>query len=441
MIDAKWFAQKITDRSLTGISLATRALIRSGDLPVGTHLPPLRDIAFELGVSPATVSSAWRDLRQQKLLSGRGRNGTFVTADQFIPRPERLASSGNYGPGVLDLSQAIPDPDLLPDLRPALAHATELADLNSYDRSRIVAELETEVRSVWPYDPEALLATSGGYQAIFSITNAMIPPGSLVAMEMPTAMRLLDIFEAQGCQVLPVETDIDGPRPEALARALMKKPVAFVFQPRLHSVTSHLVTPERLAALGDILEISDCLIIEDDGVGQIGPLPPQSLGGRFPDRVFHVMSFSKSFGPDLRLGVLSASREAVGQVQSYRSFSAGWTSRLLQRTAAWLLQDQKTADALANARKIYCQRKQALVTALRARGIALPPPSNDGLSIWLPVESERFALVTLAARRIAVAAGSKYTLFDNQDHIRLGTGCLTDNVEAVADAIALSVEI
>jgi len=64
LYSAKWLAEKIGDRSIRGIALETSALIRAGVLPVGTRLPSIRDLAYELEISPATLSEAWADLRR-----------------------------------------------------------------------------------------------------------------------------------------------------------------------------------------------------------------------------------------------------------------------------------------------------------------------------------------------------------------------------------------
>ena len=76
------------------------------------------------------------------------------------------------------------------------------------------------------------------------------------------------------------------------------------------------------------------------------------------------------------------------------------------------------------------------MSALAACGIALPP--GDGLSIWVPVASEQFALVTLAARRIAVLPGSKCAVTPTH-HIRVATAILADRYEYVAESIRLAV--
>ncbi|MGZ2385842.1 aminotransferase-like domain-containing protein [Rhizobium brockwellii] len=434
-VEASWFAKKIADRSIRGIALETSALIRAGVLPIGTRLPAIRDIAYELHVSPATISEAWSELRRQKIISGRGRNGTWVSGDRFVAKPERLASSGNYAAGVLDLTLAAPDAALLPRLAEAMAYGASVDDLNSYERSRIVPELKDAVSERWPYQAEAFLATNGGYNAVYTILHALVSSGSSVAIEHPTGMRLLDILEDLGVKIIPVACDGEGPLPDSLRDALRQRPAAFLFQPRLHSVTGVTVSSSRLDQLGDVLEDSDTLIIEDDGVGDVSAAPPQSLGDRFAERTIHILSLSKSLGPDLRLAVLSSSAPIVDQIQSYRSFSAGWTSRIVQGAAAWLLRDPATWQLIAEAREIYRQRRDALADALSERGIPIPP--SQGLCLWVPVVSEPFAMVTLAARNIAVNPGSKFSVLPSS-HIRVATSTLSDRCEEAADAIALA---
>lgn len=433
--DADWFAQKLNDRSIRGIAIETSALIRGGALPVGTKLPAIRDLAFALGISPATISNAWHELRRQKIISGRGRNGTWVSGDRFVAQPERLASVGNYGKGVLDLTAAVPDVTLLPKLADAMAYGASAENLNSYERSRILPELEIEARKTWPYEPEAFLATNGGYNAVYTLFHALVLPGASVAVEDPTGMRLLDILEDRGVRIIPVTCDSEGPMPSSLQEALRFRPVAFLFQPRIHSVTGQSVSPERMERLADILRDTDTLIVEDDGVGDICETPRHSLGRHYPDRVIHILSYSKTHGPDLRLAVLSSSRAIVEQIQSYRSFSAGWTSRILQAAAAWLLRDEATHEALRHARTIYQTRRSNLVGALGNRKIVAA--EGGGLCAWVSVSSEPFAIVTMAARGIAVHPGAKFSILPS-NHLRIATATLSDRCDEVAEAMALA---
>lgn len=433
--EARWLAERITNKTIRGIALETSALVRAGVLPVGTRLPAMRDLAYELGVSPATISEAWSELRQQKIISGRGRNGTWVCAERFVAKPERLASAGHYGANVLDLSMAVPDQALLPPLAKAMVYATSVGDLNSYARSRIVPELRDAIAGDWPYEPEAFLAINGGYNGVYTTLRALVRPGSVVAVEHPTAMRLLDILEDLGVKIVPVLSDSEGPLPASLSQALAERPAAFLFQPRLHSVTGQTVTLQRIEALAGVLAESDTLIIEDDGLADISAERPVSLGKRFPDRTVRIVSFSKTLGPDLRLAVLSGSASIVEQIQSYRAFSAGWTSRVLQAAVAWLIRDEETSQIVAAARATYQERRDTLARELRDRGVQTMPGS--GLCLWVPVQSEPFAMVTLAARNIAVVPGNKFSILPSA-HIRVATSKLTSGHAQVAEAIALA---
>jgi DNA-binding transcriptional MocR family regulator len=290
------------------------------------------------------------------------------------------------------------------------------------------------VKPRWAYDAEAYVATNGGYDAVHVTLQALLMPGSVVAVEEPTAMRLLDILEGGGAYVVPVACDAVGPKPAALAEALRKKPAAFLFQPRTHCITGHCVSGGRFEELAEVLRASDVLIIEDDGVGDISSQPPASLGRWFPTRVVHIRSYSKSLGPDLRLAVLSSSSDIVERIQGFRAFGVGWTSRILQAAAAYLIEDANTDALVDRARRLYAERRQGLVDLLGRRGIDLP--DREGLCLWLPVRSEQFALVTLAARNIAVMPGRKYATRENR-HIRVATSLLTERAEVVANALAL----
>ena len=64
-----------------------------------------------------------------------------------------------------------------------------------------------------------------------------------------------------------------------------------------------------------------------------------------------------------------------------------------------------------------------MADALRGEGISAPP--SEGLCLWIPVRSEQFALVTLAAHGVAVLPGSKCSL-SQPNHIRVGTSTLTE---------------
>mgnify|MGYP003143407982 CR=1 FL=1 len=72
---------------------------------------------------------------------------------------------------------------------------------------------------------------------------------------------------------------------------------------------------------------------------------------------------------------------------------------------------------------------------MRTRRVATEIKSGSGLSVLVPVVSESYALVTLAARGIAVRAGSKFSIKPTNS-IRVATSILRlSDVERIAKAI------
>ena len=47
-------------------------------LPPGTRIPPIRQLAHDLGLANGTVARAYRELEADGVIEARGRHGTFV---------------------------------------------------------------------------------------------------------------------------------------------------------------------------------------------------------------------------------------------------------------------------------------------------------------------------------------------------------------------------
>ncbi|MFE9657389.1 PLP-dependent aminotransferase family protein [Micromonospora sp. NPDC006431] len=436
-VDAQWMAELIEDGSARGIAATVAALIRAGTIPSGTRLPTVRTLALELGVSPATVSEAWSLLRRRRSVAGRGRAGTVVIGPPDVPHPRRFEEVGRHGSRLRhDLRLAVPDTKLLPPLDSALAAALRVAGLNEYHRVPITEPLADAVRPTWPFPPADLLAVNGGFDGLLLLCQTLIVTGDKVAVEDPTAPRLLDILDAVGAEVIPVPRDERGPRPDALADAVRRKPVLFIYQPHAHSPTGYSVDAARSAELAAALRASETLVIEDDGLADLAPGPVQTLGTALPDRVVFLRSYSKSHGPDLRLAVLGGAAPLIDRARVYRTFGSGWTSRILQNCLAHLLTDPATRALVAQTGDTYRTRRRALAEALAARGVHAG--GTEGLSLWVPVEDERSALVTLAAHGVAVVPGGRYFSGPHEPFLRVATSRLHEHVEEVADLLAFA---
>ena len=433
IISAQWLAGQIAQPSARGIAATVADLIRHGEIASEVKLPTVRELATELGVSPATVSEAWSILRRHRVLSTQGRRGTTVFGPPSVPHPARTERVGQFGKQLqIDLNLAVPDLALLPDLSEPLTAALANPELNSYQRERITPALEAAVRRDWPFDPEMLLTVGAGYEGMLLACQTQLITGDKVAIEEPTATRLLDILDFIGAEVLPVPCDNEGPRPDALQAALSRKPVTFIYQPRTHTPLGHSVTARRSVELTEVLRPVGTTVIEDDGLGLLSSSSVYSVGTQLPERTLFVRSFSKSHGPDLRLGVIGGSTELVDRIRVLRSFGIGWTSRILQDTLAGLL-NSDTAW-LTNARLRYRERRTAMLAALAERGVNAT--GADGLTIWMPVWNEADAMVTLAAHGVSVAPGTRYhSIPGAQPHVRVAITRLDPAMEGYDELV------
>src|SRR5437667_8346643 len=57
-----------------------KSLIARGELPQGTALPPVRQVAADLGVNLNTVAAAYRELQREGLIAVRHGSGAVVTS-------------------------------------------------------------------------------------------------------------------------------------------------------------------------------------------------------------------------------------------------------------------------------------------------------------------------------------------------------------------------
>ncbi|HET6151571.1 MAG TPA: aminotransferase class I/II-fold pyridoxal phosphate-dependent enzyme [Marmoricola sp.] len=429
----------MTDRGPQGIAGAIARQINTGELAPGDRLPTVRDVAAELGVSPATVSGAWQALRRAGLVDSRGRAGSFVRA---APRPwlsPRVQGLVGYVEGTaLDLSRGTPDPALLPALAPALARVRPTAGTDVYQEAPVVPELLATLQALWPYVAETITVVNGAQDAVALTLEQVVGFGDRVAIENPVFPPFLDMLELLGAEIVPLELDAEGVTVASLGRALKKRPVAVVLQPRAQNPTGVSMTAQRAEDLARALRRtrSDAVVIEDDHSGAISVGPDVSLGTWIPDQVVHVRGFSKSHGPDLRIAALGGPARIVDRLVARRMLGSGWTSRMLQTILLDLLVEPRAVAAVGRARATYAERQAAVVAGLADHGIDLAVP--DGINLWLPVADQRAALVQLSTEGIRAAGGDPFLVAGlDVDHVRVTTG-LVDTGSASQVAVALA---
>jgi DNA-binding transcriptional MocR family regulator len=403
-------------------------LVRHGKLPAEALLPPVRELAGALGVSPGTAASAYRQLRQQGLVSTDRRRGTRVLSQRGAPEYGAAA----VPQGALDLLVANPDPALLPDLRPLFARLDASSDSYSGDHAepalldRMGAGFAAD-----GIDRRHLVVTSGAVATLYRALEVCSAPGDKVAVEDPGFNDHHACVRARARAPVPVAVDDEGVLPEALEAALRAGARAAILTPRLQSPTGAALTPRRALALRQVLAAHpDVAVLLDDYAWQLADVAYHDCLGPSRCRWLVVRHLNKAVAPDLRVAVAAADPETADRLRREQWLSDGWVSRYLQRVAAAALASKAVLASVARARKVYAARRKALLDALAASGVEAH--GFSGLNVWVPVADEAAAVGGLLRRGYCVRPGACYRL-RSPPAIRLTVAQLPE-----ADAAALA---
>ncbi|MER6090914.1 aminotransferase class I/II-fold pyridoxal phosphate-dependent enzyme [Streptomyces bluensis] len=429
---------RIEGRRAAEIASSVERAVGSGELEPGQLLPPMRELAAELGVNPNTVAAAYRTLRERGVIETAGRRGSRVRSKPATTGREYLRV--DVPEGVRDLADGNPDPALLPPLVKAFAAAAEQGDRDPvlYGRAPVEPELARIARADLDTDgvPDGpVTVTSGSLDAIERVLAAHLRPGDTVAVEDPGWGSVLDLVPALGLRTVPVGVDDEGPLPGDVRRALEAGARALIVTDRAQNPTGAAVTATRARALRSVLaDHPGTLLIEDDHGYRIVDQPLHPLAGVTHHWAF-VRSVAKAYGPDLRLAVLTGDAVTVDRVRGRQRLGPGWVSRLVQRAVVRLWADGAVdARAVAGA---YGRRRDALIGALAERGVAAQ--GRSGMNVWVPVPDETGAVARLLHAGWAVAPGARFRL-SAPSGIRITVSTLTeDETGPVADAVASAI--
>jgi DNA-binding transcriptional regulator YhcF (GntR family) len=92
--------------------------IESGELIVGSKLPPVRQLAADLKVAPYTVARVYRILENDGFVETRGRNGTVISGTKGTAEETLQALASGYATRAKQLG--VPAADALRFARSAL---------------------------------------------------------------------------------------------------------------------------------------------------------------------------------------------------------------------------------------------------------------------------------------------------------------------------------
>jgi DNA-binding transcriptional MocR family regulator len=408
--------------------------IRNGALPVGSRLPPLRELARRQAVALVTASQAYEALAAEGLIESRTGRGTFVSydAETLDARPARIAKplltesshwdsalsrysaqtrrvaamhllKSSFRPGTIPLSNGHTAPETypLPDFarcysRTFLDDPPEIhqyrADRGDEGLRRIFAErLRARGADVSADD---ILIVSGAQQALSLVAETFLEHGDFAAAEAPTYFSALEVFDQKRVSWVNIAGDADGALPDSIGAAVRR------FSPRLmylntasQNPTGSFLARARHRPILDVARSSKLTIVEDQTCWPLayeGDAPAPLLASDPDGRVIFIESISKLLFPSLRIGYIAARGAAMQALYDAKLRADTFTTTIAQRALVRFLESKAAARHLRTTRFLYRRRRDALMDSLRralpagARAIA----PRGGVNVWVELPSD-----------------------------------------------------
>ncbi|MEJ8546755.1 PLP-dependent aminotransferase family protein [Brevibacillus borstelensis] len=409
-----------------------RYQILSGELAIGSPLPPERKLALQRGVSRNTIVRAYSELEAEGIIASKMGSGRFVVALAPAPAGDRvnwhnrafdtLAAAPSHMAELLGVADKYPDiinfahgdggKHTLESSRFSDYVKSTAEQLHSYYftsvqglpelRERLVDWMDMEQIS----SPEQVVITSGSQEGLYLITSLLARSGDLVLTEMPTYFGSLQLFQSLGLQVVPVPMDADGLRVDVLESILAHCRPRFLYTvPTYHNPTGWTMSAKRRKQLLALSETYGLPIVEDDAYRHLhlGNKPPPAL--KALDQSGHVIylnTFSKLLFPGLRIGWVAANRPFVQLLTRLKELSTT-TNTLGQLALAAYLRDDALRPHLENARSQYSKQAAIMESHLDRflpLGIRYERP-RGGFYYWvsLPEEINPRKLMTRCLQR------------------------------------------
>lgn len=399
MTDTNWRPDlaQFTGPKYLALTHALRDAIRQGGLPQGAKLPPVRDLAWAIGLTPGTVARAYTIATAEGLLEAVVGRGTFVAAQ----RPQLGPSQSLHVERNLDARGDVVDmrSPQLPEVgqNAALADAMRRVadgigrDWLEYPSLRRDEPLRHALvdwlsdRQLGPIGAEDIVLAHGGQNAINIVLHCCLRgdrPG--VFMEELAYPGFRHAARLHRADVVPVALDEQGMRADALDAACRRHAARIVcLTPEAQNPTTARMSADRRAKIVAVARAHDLQIIEDDCyVVPPTDVPVPALRALAPERTWYLASFSKSLSAGLRMGMIVAPEGMgnAGRLAAQHAFFG--MARPMTDILADLLASGQAATLRDRVNDAYAERLEIVVRELGGHGLVWQP----GLSFqWLPM--------------------------------------------------------
>ena len=389
--------------------------ILSGALPADTRLPPQRELADFLDVNLSTITRAYKVCELKGLLYAVVGRGTFVAPNartKNLPfhekAPEAFIELGMIEPfyqvnaTILEAARTVlerPEATRLLEYGQAAGNSHQLTAAEAWLR-----RFHVQAR------PDNLLIAAGSQNALAVSLISLFKAGDKIAVDPYTYPNFIGLASFLHIQLVAVEGDEDGMKPQALDTLCRQSGISGVYLMPSCSNPMGIVMPmERREALARVIERHGLILVEDDAYAFLLPREFRPLAAAIPDRTVYICGTSKSLCAGLRVAFLAFP-------EAFRAHLASGVTTINLKTVSFNAEIIAQLILDGRAEEIV-ERKKALA-AERAAVYQRVFPHDDGRPAffkWLPLpegmDGDRLEQAArergvhlLASRRFAVGA-------------------------------------
>ena len=249
-------------------------------------------------------------------------------------------------------------------------------------------------------DPDDIIVTTGGQQAIDLVCKTLVDPGDVVIAEAPTYPGAVPVFCSYEAETIQVEMDSDGMSIEVLEACSTRSRrrgggrSSSTRVPTFQNPAGQTLSAERRRRLVEIARERELLVVEDNPYGLLRyegePLPSRSTSWTAATTSLYLGTFSKILSPGIRLGWLCAPPPVMAKVVLGKQASDLCTSTLSQYFVARVLRRGPVARVRGRAlrRLPRAPRRDARVARARTSpSQATWSRPEGGLFLWATLPS------------------------------------------------------
>ena len=285
-------------------------------------------------------------------------------------------------PEVISLAGGLPDTSTFPPesfaaqmtriARESAAEALQYGPTEGFEAMKAAIRGVMAAEGMAP-DPEDIIVTTGGQQAIDLIAKTLVDPGDPVICEAPTYPGAVPVFCSYQADTHQVEMDDAGMKVDELEQLLHRleaegrRPKFIYTVPSFQNPAGVSLSAERRGRLVDLARRREVLVVEDNPYGLLRyegePQAPLYLldGG---DYVVYVGPLSKILSPGIRLGWAVAPPPVMEKIVLGKQATDLCTSTLTQYFALEYFGEDRWREYIDSLRGIYRSRRDAMLEAL-----------------------------------------------------------------------------